>query len=94
MSANIEQDHRFIKKIRITPNWTGGGAWRTIEGYEAMHAIRKGQVRWARKAMPSRNTIFGVAAYLPRSSKPSHLPSSPFATEPTRCLQLGRRVST
>jgi hypothetical protein len=22
------------------------GAWRTIEGYEAMHLIRKGQIRW------------------------------------------------
>jgi hypothetical protein len=25
------------------------GAWRTIEGYEAMHAIRKGQIRWLAK---------------------------------------------
>jgi transposase-like protein len=26
------------------------GACRTIEGYEAMHAIRKAQVRWVAKA--------------------------------------------
>jgi transposase, IS6 family len=42
----IEQDHRFIKK-RITVSLGFGspeGAWRTIEGYEAMHMIRKGQV--------------------------------------------------
>ena len=44
----LEQDHRFIKK-RITAGLgfrSVEGAWRTIEGYEAMHAIRKGQIRW------------------------------------------------
>jgi hypothetical protein len=25
------------------------GAWRTIQGYEALHMIRKGQVRWLPK---------------------------------------------
>ena len=48
----IEQDHRFIKK-RIAASLgfrSAEGAWRTIEGYEAMHAIRKGQVRWLEKA--------------------------------------------
>ena len=47
----IEQDHRFIKK-RITASLgfrSAEGAWRTIEGYEAMHAIRKGQIRWLAK---------------------------------------------
>jgi hypothetical protein len=43
------------------------GAWRTIEGYEAMHAIRKGQVRWVAKgdAIAQRqfiHTMFGIAA--------------------------------
>jgi IS6 family transposase len=40
----IEQDHRFIKK-RITASLgfrSREAAWRTIEGYEAMHMIRKG----------------------------------------------------
>jgi transposase-like protein len=48
----IEQDHRFIKK-RITASFgfrSAEGAWRTIEGYEAMHAIRKGEVRWVARA--------------------------------------------
>jgi transposase-like protein len=43
----LEQDHRFIKK-RITASlWFRSveGALRTIEGYEAMHVIRKGQIR-------------------------------------------------
>jgi hypothetical protein len=42
-------------------------AWRTIEGYEAMHVIRKGQVRWLAKGdtVGQRefiHTLFGVAA--------------------------------
>jgi transposase, IS6 family len=40
----IEQDHRFIKK-RITASLgfrSAEGAWRAIEGYEAMNMIRKG----------------------------------------------------
>jgi IS6 family transposase len=65
----IEQDHRFIKK-RITASLcfrSAEGAWRTIEGYEAMHAIRKGQIRWVAKGDPIAQrqfirTIFGVAA--------------------------------
>jgi transposase, IS6 family len=62
----IEQDHRFIKK-RITASLgfrSAEGAWRTIEGYEA---IRKGQIRWVAKGDPVAqrhfiHTIFGVAA--------------------------------
>jgi len=65
----IEQDHRFIKK-RITASLgfrSVDGACRTIEGYEAMHAIRKGQVRWVAKGDPIAqrqfiHTIFGIAA--------------------------------
>jgi len=42
-------------------------AWRTIEGYEAMHMIRKGQVRWLDKGdvIGQRQFIhhlFGIAA--------------------------------
>ena len=65
----IEQDHRFIKK-RITASLgfrSVDCACRTIAGYEAMHAIRKGQVRWVAKgdAVAQRqfiHTIFGIAA--------------------------------
>jgi IS6 family transposase len=65
----IEQDYRFIKK-RITASLgfrSVEGACRTIAGYEAMHAIRKGQVRWVAKgdAVAQRqfiHTIFGIAA--------------------------------
>lgn len=65
----IEQDHRFIKK-RITASLgfrSAEAACRTIEGYEAMHAIRKGQIRWVDKNDPLAqrqfiHTIFGIAA--------------------------------
>jgi len=43
------------------------GPCRTIDGYEAMHAIRKGQVRWAAKGdvvaqQQFIHTVFGIAA--------------------------------
>jgi IS6 family transposase len=65
----IEQDHRFIKK-RITASLgfrSAEGAWRTIEGYEARHTIRKGQIRWLAKgdAIGHRefiHSLFGNAA--------------------------------
>jgi len=47
----IEQDHRFIKK-RIAASLgfrSVEGAVHTVAGYEAMHAIRKGQIRWLAK---------------------------------------------
>jgi transposase-like protein len=65
----IGQDHRFIKK-RISASLgfrSADGACPTIEGYEAMHAIRKGQIRWVAKDDPVArrqfiHSIFGVAA--------------------------------
>jgi transposase-like protein len=47
----VEQDHRSIKR-RINASLgfrSFSGAERTIQGYEAMHMIRKGQVRWLAK---------------------------------------------
>ena len=51
MNHIVEQDHRAIKR-RV--NASQGfrcfhGARRTIQGYEAVHMIRKGQVRWLPK---------------------------------------------
>ena len=43
----VEQDHRFVKKR----TWLAKGygsfltAWRTLQGIEAMHMIRKGRAR-------------------------------------------------
>ena len=65
----IEQDHRFIKKRIAASLWfrSVDGALRTIAGYEAMHMIRKGQIRWLPKADTAGqvlfvNRVFGVAA--------------------------------
>jgi transposase-like protein len=47
----VEQDHRSIKR-RVNASLgfrSFDGAQRTIRGYEAMHMIRKGQVRRASK---------------------------------------------
>ena len=51
MNNTIEQNHRFLKWVtragmgfRSYPT-----AWRTIQGYETMRIIRKGQVRGAPK---------------------------------------------
>jgi hypothetical protein len=51
----------------LTAKRDAAAAWRTIEGYEAMHAIRKGQVRWVAQgdAVAHRqfiHTIFAVAS--------------------------------
>ena len=57
----IEQDHRFIKK-RIAASLgfrSVETASRTIEGYEAMHAIRKGQIRRLAK-----NDVVGQAKFI------------------------------
>ena len=47
----IEQDHRAIKRrINAKQGFRSfESAWRTLQGYEAMHMIRKGQVRWLPK---------------------------------------------
>jgi len=50
----VEQDHRVSKK-RV---WLAKGyqsfwtAWRTLQGIEAVHMIRKGRVRWVAKGDP------------------------------------------
>src|SRR3974390_994126 len=65
----IEQDHRTVKK-RV---WRAKGygsfatAWRTLQGIEALHMIRKGRVRWVAKgdAIAAASFIaelFGIAA--------------------------------
>jgi transposase, IS6 family len=51
MNNIIEQDHRFLKR-QIRPGlgfFSYLTAWRTIQGYEAMHMIRKGHLEGADK---------------------------------------------
>ena len=59
MNNIVEQDHRFIKKRIVASLWfrSISEALRTIAGYEAMHMIRKGQVRW----LPENDLLAQVA---------------------------------
>jgi transposase-like protein len=65
----VEQDHRFVKR-RVNPGLGFGAfdtAQRIIQGYEAMHMLRKGQHEGLAKEdvlAQSRviNQLFGVAA--------------------------------
>ena len=65
----LEQDQRAIKR-RVTAKHgfrEFHAARRTIQGYEAMHMIRKGQARWVsgsdvRQQIQFINTLFEVAA--------------------------------
>jgi transposase-like protein len=65
----VEQDHRFLKRL-VKPGlgfWSFGTAWRTLQGYEVMHMIRKGQVNGVNKGASICQakfiaSLFGVAA--------------------------------
>ena len=65
----LEQDHRFVKKRIAASLWfrSVDGALRTIQGYEAMNMIRKGQVSWLAKGdivgqVRFIERVFGLAA--------------------------------
>ena len=65
----VEQDHRFIKR-RIRPGLgfsSFNTAWRTLQGYEVINMIRKGQIGGVEKEnvigqVSFINEIFGVTA--------------------------------
>jgi transposase-like protein len=59
----------FIKKRIVASQWfrSAHGALYTIQGYEAMHMIRKGQIRWIKKGdiagqVRFINRVFGLVA--------------------------------
>jgi transposase, IS6 family len=64
----VEQDHRFIKRL-VKPGmgfFSFETAWRTLQGYEAMHIIKKGQMQGVKKGDSLRQAtfiakLFGVA---------------------------------
>jgi IS6 family transposase len=73
----VEQDHRFIKRL-VKPGlgfFSFETAWRTLQGYEAMHMIRKGQVKGVDKGgvrgqVTFIASLFGVAASLLKKTPP------------------------
>jgi transposase, IS6 family len=56
----VEQDHRALKRrINAKQGFRSfEGARRTISGYEAIHMIRKGQVRWLAKGDVGGQVLF------------------------------------
>ena len=69
LNTLIEQDHRFLKRL-VKPGmgfFSVETAGRTLQGYEAMHMIRKGQVHGVNKGDVTGQvafiaSLFGVAA--------------------------------
>jgi hypothetical protein len=64
-SKIIDSSRSGSRRASVSVRWRA--RVETIEGYEAMHAIRKGQVRWVAKGDPVGqrqfiHSIFGVAA--------------------------------
>jgi transposase, IS6 family len=64
----IEQDHRFIKRlVKLGMGFFSfETAWRTLQGYEAMNMLRKGQMHGVEKGDSMKQvafiaSLFGVA---------------------------------
>lgn len=79
----VEQDHRFIKRL-VKPGmgfFSFEAAWRTLQGYEGMHMIRKGQMQGVGKGDSSSQAtfiakLFGVAISTPQNGSVSSRASS------------------
>jgi IS6 family transposase len=59
----VEQDHRFIKRL-VKPGlgfWSFETAWRTLQGYESMHMLRKGQMHGV-----ARGNVTGQISFIAR----------------------------
>ena len=70
----LEQDHRAIKRrVKAKQSFREfRAARRTIEGYEAMHMIRKGQARWVSDDdVRKQNQFIDKLFDLPETSPPS-----------------------
>ncbi|GHO63206.1 hypothetical protein KSC_020980 [Ktedonobacter sp. SOSP1-52] len=60
MNNLIEQDHRFIKRL-VKPGmgfFSFETAWRTVQGYEVMNMLRKGQTQEVSKGDSLRQAVF------------------------------------
>ncbi len=69
MKNLIEQDHGFIKRLAKPGRgfFSFESAWRTLQRYEVMHMVRKGQMRGVEKGdilgqITCIARLFGVAA--------------------------------
>jgi hypothetical protein len=96
----VEQAHRFIKRL-VKPGLGFGSfetAWQTLQGYEVMHLMRKGQVQGVEKGTCKGQvtfiaSLFGVVASAEQAER-LHAHDGPprfFATEPHKLLSSGLR---
>jgi transposase-like protein len=61
----IEQDHRFLKRL-VKPGrgfFSFETAWRTLQGYEVINMMRKGQMQGVRKGDSLRQAAFIAALF-------------------------------
>ena len=68
LNTLIEQDQRFIKRlVKLGMGFFSfETAWRTLQGYEAMNMLRKGQIHGVEKGNSMKQvaflaSLFGVA---------------------------------
>jgi transposase, IS6 family len=56
----VEQDHRFIKRlVKLRMGFFSFEiAWRTLQGYETMNMLRKGQIAGVEKGDSMKQMIF------------------------------------
>jgi transposase, IS6 family len=56
----VEQDHRFIKRlVKLGMGFfSSETAWRTLQGYEAMNMLRKGQIEGVDKRDSMKQVAF------------------------------------
>jgi transposase-like protein len=61
----IEQDHRFIKRlVKLGMGFFSfETAWRTVQGYEAMNMLRKGQIHGVEKGDRMKQVAFIVSLF-------------------------------
>jgi|GEM_PF-1520863 DDE domain len=91
----VEQDHRFIKRL-VKPGmgfFSFETAWRTLQGYEVMHMLRKGQVHGVEKGDIKDQVIFiaclpvwngGLSSARKGSALAHRSPLRVFATQPLK----------
>jgi DDE domain len=97
----VEPDHRFIKR-RVKPGlgfFCLETAWRTLQGYEVMHMIRKGQMRGVEKGDSMGQRAFiarlfgGAASAEQKGGLHAHrIPPGFFATQPTFTLLTSNSI--
>ncbi len=76
LNTLIEQDHRFVKRL-VKPSmgfFSFKTAWNTLQGYERMNMLRKGQMHGVEKGnivgqISFIANLFGLVAYVQQETR-------------------------